>query len=98
MDITQKELADDLGMGSTTITEWEKGRNYPNIEMFQKIADYFKVTPNYLLGYDDTAQGGEQTDREQRAFAEFRALDMPEQLQAIGYMSALREIKNKKTF
>lgn len=46
----QKDLAEDLKVERTTVVHWEAGRVEPNLEMLDKIADYFNVTADYLLG------------------------------------------------
>lgn len=48
--ISQADLADALGMSQATITFWENGKRTPDIDMLGRIADYFGVTTDYLLG------------------------------------------------
>lgn len=52
--ITQKQLADSLNVTQTAVNYWENGKREPNIEMIQKIADYFDVTPAYVMGWENT--------------------------------------------
>ena len=47
-NITQKQLADIIGINQNTIKTWE--HKLPNSETLVKIADYFNVTTDYLLG------------------------------------------------
>ena len=51
--ITQKDLADVLGYGYTAISNYESGKNEPSIRDIVKIADYFDVTIDYLVGRTD---------------------------------------------
>lgn len=51
--IQQKELAIDLGVSQPTISDWESGRKVPSARSTQKLADYFGVTIDYLLGRDE---------------------------------------------
>ena len=53
--ITQKELANALGVGASTITMYETDKRVPNNDMFVKLADYFGVDVDYLLGRSDVA-------------------------------------------
>jgi transcriptional regulator with XRE-family HTH domain len=46
--ITQKELAKIIDVSPNTIKNWEN--NLPNGDTLLKIADYFGVTTDYLLG------------------------------------------------
>ena len=48
--INQATLAENLGMSQSTITFWENGKRTPDIEMLGRLADYFNVTTDYLLG------------------------------------------------
>ena len=49
--LTQKDLAEDLELTFNQISDWEIGRSQPDLDLLCKIADYFNVTPNVLLGY-----------------------------------------------
>lgn len=48
--LTQKEVAEHLGIGGSTMTMYETGRREPNIGTLIKIADFFDVSTDYLLG------------------------------------------------
>lgn len=49
--ITQEELAETFGVTSQSISKWELGINCPDITMLPKIADYYRVSIDELLGY-----------------------------------------------
>ena len=49
-NMTQQELAKNLGIGKTTISNYETGYSSPDIEMLSKIATYFNVSADFLLG------------------------------------------------
>lgn len=48
--LSQKELADELKLGYSTIGMYENGSRMPKYEILEMIADYFNVDMNYLLG------------------------------------------------
>lgn len=48
--ISQKELAEKIGVSQASIGYWEKGQRTPSIDAVQKIAEYFNVTTSYLAG------------------------------------------------
>jgi len=49
-NITQKKLSDEINVSASTIGLYEQGRRTPDNETLTKIADYFEVTTDYLLG------------------------------------------------
>lgn len=51
--VTQKELADILGLNQNTIASYETGRRNPSISVLEDIADLLNVSTDYLLGRDD---------------------------------------------
>ena len=53
MDLSQKRLADVLTTNNSSICDWERGRSQPDLETLAKIANYFDVTTDYLLGLED---------------------------------------------
>lgn len=52
-EITQNELAKIIGVSASTIGMYEQNRREPDSSSLTKIADYFKVTTDYLLGRDE---------------------------------------------
>ena len=47
---SQKEIADELNINRTTYRSWEKEINEPNIEALKKLADYYQVSIDRLVG------------------------------------------------
>ncbi len=50
-NISQKQLADLLNVAPSTISMYENGKRTPNDEALKKIAGFFNVSIDYLLGY-----------------------------------------------
>ncbi|MBE7082421.1 MAG: helix-turn-helix transcriptional regulator [Clostridiales bacterium] len=48
--LTQKELADLLGINSVTYLHYEKEQRQPPLELLVDLAKFFNVTVDYLLG------------------------------------------------
>lgn len=48
--ITQIELAKQLGVVRSTVCQYEKGNREPDTITLIKLADFFDVTTDYLLG------------------------------------------------
>lgn len=48
--MTQSELSRVLDVDRTTVMKWENGERETNFAMLVKIADFFDVSLDYLLG------------------------------------------------
>ena len=51
--ISQLKMAIDLNTNQNTISRYETGEREPGINELIKIADYFNVSVDYLLGRTD---------------------------------------------
>ena len=51
--LTQAEMAEKLGISRSTIGMYETGAREPDFETLEKIADFFNVDIDYLLGRTD---------------------------------------------
>lgn len=52
-DMSQEELGKLVGVSKVSVWQWENGINYPNNNVLLALADYFKVSTDYLLGKSD---------------------------------------------
>ena len=50
----QAELGAAIGIGKSSISEWESGKRSPDIDKVHDIARALGVTPAYLMGWDDS--------------------------------------------
>lgn len=51
--LTQQDIANVVFVDKTTVSKWELGGNYPNQNVQTALADFFKVSVDYLLGRTD---------------------------------------------
>ena len=51
--ISQKKLAVALGLSDAVICYWETDRSEPTAPNIVRVADYFDVSADYLLGRTD---------------------------------------------
>ena len=51
--INQQKLAMELNVTQAAISKYEKGLSEPDIEMLKKIASFFHVSVDYLIGFSD---------------------------------------------
>ena len=66
-DLTQEALADRLGVSYQSISRWENGTTYPDLELLPAIAEVLVVTVDELLGMP-------QIEKEKRAVVAFDEL------------------------
>lgn len=59
-DLTQKELANKIGVTDRAVSKWENGRGMPDVSLLRKISEIFDITVNELLS-------GEKIDDKDRA-------------------------------
>lgn len=52
-NLSQSELAKKIGVSQKAIDFWEKGINEPKASYIVKLAIFFNVTSDYLLGLID---------------------------------------------
>jgi transcriptional regulator with XRE-family HTH domain len=48
--LTQEQLGEKINVTKVSISGYENGNRTPDTETLQKIADYFRVSVDYLLG------------------------------------------------
>lgn len=52
-DLTQKQVAEMLGMSQTGYSKYETGENDIPTQILLKLADFYGTTTDYLLGRND---------------------------------------------
>ena len=49
-NMTQKEVADQIGVAKSTYSLYESGNREPNVQTIKKIADILRISADDLLG------------------------------------------------
>lgn len=49
-NLTQKQVADALGLSTIAIQNYENARRKPTYDVLIALADYFKISLDYLVG------------------------------------------------
>ena len=76
--MTQSELGAKIGLSKAVISKYETGLGYPSFDVLIRIAQYFGVSTDYMLGVagtksmDITGLTDSQTDVLHRLVAELR--------------------------
>ena len=80
-DIGQKEVGAFLGVSDSSIRKYESGERTPDPDSLTKLAQYFAVTTDYLLGVSDDPRphnpstGKEASARETRQLEQLLEMD-----------------------
>ncbi len=95
-EISQKQLANDLNIGVTTIGNYVRGIREPDFETLKTIATYFGVTTDYLLNFNSGSTNGHDEDEILRLYRCLSEYNKPLFL-AQGKLLLRHEMKIKKT-
>ncbi len=52
-NLTQKQLAEKINVTHVSISGYESGNRSPDTDTLQRLADFFEVSTDYLLGRTD---------------------------------------------
>lgn len=50
LDMTQEMLANELNVARTTVSNWEIGRNYPDLQLIVSLSNVLSISLDTLLG------------------------------------------------
>jgi transcriptional regulator with XRE-family HTH domain len=98
--LSQKALADLLGVRHNTVSQWESGKNTIDIDTLHRVCEIFLISINDIFGTYANVAAGEQTPVENRIISDFRSLNEEGKQKFIDYIEDLkcsgRYIKNYK--
>lgn len=99
--MTQRELAQRINVGNTTLSQYESGARVPSDEVKLKIAMVFGVSVDYLLGATDSrepkskmpaASAVARRPAEAAIAGELGSLSDRQLDRLLGYIQALKEL------
>lgn len=56
--LSQKAAATDLGVAQALLSHYEKGKREPGLDFLVRVANYYNVSTDYLLGRSAVSSGG----------------------------------------
>ncbi len=62
-DMTQEQLADKLGVAYQSVSRWENGTTYPDMELLPALSSIFGVTVDELLGCEESKKKEQINER-----------------------------------
>lgn len=104
-NIPQKELALHMGVTQTAVSDWENENRKPDYDSLLKLADFFGVSVDYLLGREETKKGppsgepNKQSDEEDFRYAlsgELKDLTDEEFQEIMNYIKFVEQKRRKK--
>lgn len=69
-NVTAYQVGKATGISTSTLSEWKNGKYTPKMDKVQKIADYFNVSVDYLLGNEKTSLADSTEDEELNIYLE----------------------------
>ena len=78
--ISQKALADAIGVSQQSVNKYENHNIEPDIETLIRIADFFETSVDYLIGHTSVRRKIEEVhvfelnDRESKVMEQYRSL------------------------
>lgn len=88
-EITQAEFARVIGVAQQTVGGWERNYSSPNYDLLNKIANYFNVTTDYLLGREVETSPPLSTEQ-RKLLRDFESLNDDGQNTFLNVLTALR--------
>ncbi|MGB3366423.1 MAG: helix-turn-helix domain-containing protein [Acidaminobacteraceae bacterium] len=73
--ISQKVLARDLEISQGTIANYEKDNRFPKEKILLKLADYFEVSVDHLIGRDLSHENEDEDDLKTIKYLDFSIID-----------------------
>ena len=58
-DLTQKEFADLIGAKHNSVSDWERDKSKPDMDMVELICGALDLTPTYLMGTKSDEEYGD---------------------------------------
>lgn len=91
-NISMKQLGEIIGLSESAISLYETGKREPDYATLTKLADYFNVTVDYLMGRSEEKNNPltpEESERVNKFDELFSSLSEEQQKNAIDYMKFL---------
>ncbi len=88
-NLSQKELSMQLNIEVSTYANWEQGRTEPSLTILIKLANYFNVTTDYLLGATNNKANQDLTNYEILLLEEQEKLDTERKKDLLNYAKYL---------
>lgn len=89
-----KEVASFLGISEQAYYKYENLKSQPSIENLKKLADYFNISIDYLVGRNFNNEFGYITEKDKDALRLFLGLTEQNKLKASAFIAGLLATQN----
>ena len=101
-NMTQAEFAKQVGISTSTISEWKKRKTNPTVEKIMDICNVLQITPEQLLtgkGIDDDTDGQFKNDnafsfQDKEIIMEYHELGNEQQKRLLAYLKTLKKLED----
>ena len=89
-NLTQEQLAEQLGVSGRTVSRWETGNNMPDISLLVELAEFYEVTIPELINGERKSETMNENEKEVAAtMADYAKEEKTEMLKSIRNQSLL---------
>lgn len=68
-DMKQQELADELGLSKSYVSELESGKKVPSMDVIQKYSDRFGIPPSSIMFFAENLENPSKAAKTRSAIA-----------------------------
>ena len=89
--ITQSQLAEQLGVTDRSVSNWENGKNMPDLSLWKPLCEILHITINELLSGEKIKEGNNQEKWEENMMntIDYSSKKMKQKNQMIGFILLL---------
>ncbi len=97
-NVSQFDLSNYLGISQQALSKWENEKTEPDNDSLVKIANYFNVSTDYLLGNSESKQIEKpyDNDLEKVLFSKAKDLSDEDKKAVLGIINALKKDIDKE--
>ena len=101
--MTQREFANQVGIATSTVSEWKKKKTNPNVDKIVDICAVLEVTPEQLLtgkGIDDESEESSNnherliTPQEKALLDDYHNMQDAQKKRLLAYVEALKRLES----
>ena len=90
-NLTQEQFAERLGVTYQSVSRWENGTTYPDLELLPAISDLLSITVDELIGMPEA----KKEEKAKEAFDELRRECIKRNYDADCIVAIIRDIRRK---